>query len=530
MKLWPIRSRRRIRKLLRLRIQAAQNQRVWMGGTTGIGASVEPVRASTACSQLIIRTWCADWRGAAPTVSGMNLASRQVYKSPQKEIEPMSIICATDFSPAGEAAVGVAASLARRLGQPLVLVHSVQIPYASITYAAAVPVDWARPVYEAAAGQLETAAESLRSAGLAVMTELRFGPPVASILELARSRDAEAVVLGTHGRGGLARFFLGSVAEQVVRDAPVPVFVVPARSGADGRQAEERWRMALLLDGAPTDPAALAWAAKMAERTATDVTIVRLVSPELEAARFGIDELWDGTETSGPLIEALKRSLDRELVAFPTLAQAPRRFLVGNEQTVIQTGNELAALDPTFVVLAVAARQHQHARRAVRPTSLLRALRVPAACIPESAVALPSRIPSIESVLVAVDLDDPAPEALLSAYGMVRHTGGRVELCYVRARDWDLAEPVTVDQRRDYEDRLRALVPREAELLGIATNVSVLEGETASGAIRQAAARLGADVIALATHDRRGLDRALRGSVSDAVVHETATPTLVVHT
>jgi nucleotide-binding universal stress UspA family protein len=69
------------------------------------------------------------------------------------------------------------------------------------------------------------------------------------------------------------------------------------------------------------------------------------------------------------------------------------------------------------------------------------------------------------------------------------------------------------------------IVPHEAELLGITTNVSILEGDTAPEAIRQAAERLGTDVIALATHDRHGLS-----SVSDAVVHQAATPTLVVHT
>jgi nucleotide-binding universal stress UspA family protein len=260
------------------------------------------------------------------------------------------------------------------------------------------------------------------------------------------------------------------------------------------------------------------------------VTIVRLISPQLEAARFGIDELWDGIGTRGPLIEAVNRSLDRELAPFPTLAQAPRRFVVSTEQTILQTARDVAALDPTLVVLAVAAHQHRHARRSVRPTSLLRALRVPAVCIPEEAVTVARRIPSIDSVLVAVDLLDPAPEALLSAYGLLRHTGGRVELCYVRTRDWDLAPSLGEEQRRTYEDRLRALVPHEAELLGITTNVSILEGSTASEVIRQAAARLATDLIAVATHDRRGLDRAVRGSVSDAVVHQTATPTLVVHT
>jgi nucleotide-binding universal stress UspA family protein len=58
------------------------------------------------------------------------------------------------------------------------------------------------------------------------------GRPVAAILAAARDSSAELIVMGTHGRAGLARAVLGSVAESVLREADVPVLVVPARPGS----------------------------------------------------------------------------------------------------------------------------------------------------------------------------------------------------------------------------------------------------------------------------------------------------------
>lgn len=56
--------------------------------------------------------------------------------------------------------------------------------------------------------------------------ELLSGDPVRGILQAARAWNADLIVMGTHGRRGLAHFFLGSVAEQVVRESPVPVLTV----------------------------------------------------------------------------------------------------------------------------------------------------------------------------------------------------------------------------------------------------------------------------------------------------------------
>jgi len=64
-----------------------------------------------------------------------------------------------------------------------------------------------------------------------VETAIRDGNPSGEIVDYARTNDCDAIVMGTHGRGGIDRLLLGSVAERVVRAAPVPVVTVPISDG-----------------------------------------------------------------------------------------------------------------------------------------------------------------------------------------------------------------------------------------------------------------------------------------------------------
>jgi nucleotide-binding universal stress UspA family protein len=79
-----------------------------------------------------------------------------------------------------------------------------------------------------AAGQKGLAAlvAKARKAGARVKAVMTDGLPHEQILRLARAKHADVVVLGTHGRTGLARFFLGSVANRVVAMSSVPVLTV----------------------------------------------------------------------------------------------------------------------------------------------------------------------------------------------------------------------------------------------------------------------------------------------------------------
>lgn len=82
--------------------------------------------------------------------------------------------------------------------------------------------------HEKAEHVLESARESIPD-DVSVETDVEVGDPAQSIVEYADTNDADHIVIGSHGRQGVARFLLGSVAETVVRRSVVPVTVVRPR-------------------------------------------------------------------------------------------------------------------------------------------------------------------------------------------------------------------------------------------------------------------------------------------------------------
>lgn len=152
----------------------------------------------------------------------------------------MRILCATDFSEEGQAAEAKALELVRALGGELVYVHvSVETPlYGEAAFAMA---DVER-VYEAqrrwADDTLRARVAAAEKAGVAARAMLRVGVPFEQIVEAAAEEAADMLVIGTHGRSGLNRLLMGSVAERVVRLASCPVLTVrPANGRAQVRAA-----------------------------------------------------------------------------------------------------------------------------------------------------------------------------------------------------------------------------------------------------------------------------------------------------
>jgi len=79
---------------------------------------------------------------------------------------------------------------------------------------------------------LQCASKYADEKGFAVRTELLQGSPCEEIVKLAARRDARWIVMGTHGRSGLSRFLVGSVAEGVLRKSRIPVLIVPMQRKA----------------------------------------------------------------------------------------------------------------------------------------------------------------------------------------------------------------------------------------------------------------------------------------------------------
>ncbi len=144
---------------------------------------------------------------------------------------PQHIIAATDLSPASDSALGYAASLAAALGARLTAVVALETPYPY-------PVPLPPERLNGARLELQRKCESLSPRPRDVLAVVRDGRPCQEILSLVQETGADLVVAGTHGRGGLSRFLLGSVAEELVRLSPVPVIIVP--SLAADRSQEQR--------------------------------------------------------------------------------------------------------------------------------------------------------------------------------------------------------------------------------------------------------------------------------------------------
>ena len=133
------------------------------------------------------------------------------------------ILLPTDGSDASSRAVEQAVGLARETGAGLhVLFVLEDVPHAPETMDDAVEGQL-REIGEAAIEEIEKRAEA---AGVDLVTEMREGVPHETILEYAEEADVDAIAMGTHGRSGLDRYLLGSVAERVVRSAEVPVLTV----------------------------------------------------------------------------------------------------------------------------------------------------------------------------------------------------------------------------------------------------------------------------------------------------------------
>ena len=134
------------------------------------------------------------------------------------------VMVATDFSSSSEAAGNAGMSLAIAFAAEVILVHVVSFVYYDVAYANIRSAeDEAR---RSAEKRLVAIAASMEARGLRVRTLVRAGKAGESIADAAREVGADLMVVGTHGRHGLNRLLLGSVAERVVRLAPCHVLTV----------------------------------------------------------------------------------------------------------------------------------------------------------------------------------------------------------------------------------------------------------------------------------------------------------------
>jgi nucleotide-binding universal stress UspA family protein len=162
-------------------------------------------------------------------------------------LAPRNILAATDFSPASETALQYARELARAFGSTLHVVHVISEPFPEATSPAYSPEagNTYQALLDAAREQLHEIATARDLTNVALTEHLiTSASPAMAILDCAKANNIDLIVVGTHGRTGVAHFLLGSVAEKVVRSAPCPVLTVrqPARESLKGVPRESTAR------------------------------------------------------------------------------------------------------------------------------------------------------------------------------------------------------------------------------------------------------------------------------------------------
>lgn len=217
------------------------------------------------------------------------------------DVSPLGTIAvATDFSEPASVAVGWAHRLAALHGAALVLIH-----------ARGGPRDRLLSPEEAQRG-LDGIAASIRAEGVRVEVRLVEGAPGASLGPAALDAGADLLVLGSHGHGVIKRLLLGSVADELLRTATLPLFMVHPRDG----HRPIRFQTALVgVDFGDAAQRAATLALRMLER-ASDARLLLLAVTQLPVTFVGPDApampLVDASEVTDSAREGVCR-LTREL-------------------------------------------------------------------------------------------------------------------------------------------------------------------------------------------------------------------------
>lgn len=140
-----------------------------------------------------------------------------------------NILVPIDFDDASNHAFDEALSFARSLGANITVLHVYGLPVYNYPDGAFVPSpEVSETVKKGAGEQLEAFVAKRQVQGVSISRLVREGRTAHEICKAVTDTNADLIVMGTHGRGLIGRTLLGSVAEAVLRQAPVPVMTIHA--------------------------------------------------------------------------------------------------------------------------------------------------------------------------------------------------------------------------------------------------------------------------------------------------------------
>jgi len=186
-----------------------------------------------------------------------------------------NILVATDFSPIAGNALDTAVRIGRATGAKVTLAHVVP---SQVVIHAGLPVGIRSEVVRLSQEmlardrrRLERLIAAARKAGVRADGAMHEGDPPGELLRIVEETKPDAIVIGTHGRGGAAHLLLGSVAEKVVRLAKCPVLVVKKK------KAPRTGPVLVALDDSPMAAAVAAAASAIAKRLRARLQVVHAI-------------------------------------------------------------------------------------------------------------------------------------------------------------------------------------------------------------------------------------------------------------
>ncbi len=405
----------------------------------------------------------------------------------------MAIICGTDLSAASAGALSVARALAAQRGDDhVVLVHV---------------VDDDADAEKARAGLDAQAAKA--GAGPAIRTELVVGPADETLISFAETDGSDLIVIASSSEKGSQ---LGSTAERVISSTRVPVLVVrdPAPWLAFAKR-EKPMRVLLALDESIASELGVQWTHGLRARGPVEVVVGGIYYPDDAAEHYGLHA--KALVDRDPEVEQLlARDLLRRFGARENVTPRARRGLGRIGDHVV----ELAREENVDVIIVGTAQKTGLGRLGSVSSIVVHDAPQSVVCVPPNATLPTFVAPLLTSALVATDLSPFANRAVAFAYAATPETG-EIHLVHVVDDDAVVDEP----------EIMRTLLALAPAGMSRRTAAYIVRGDDAAIAIAQTAARLGADLIAIASHGRSGITRALVGSVADRLLRATRKPVLV---
>ncbi len=420
------------------------------------------------------------------------------------------ILCGTDFSPAAREAARVAAALAVASNETVHLLHVL----------AEETSEESRLLAQA---ELAKEVADLQRLGAVVSSAMARGFADELLRDAAAQDGVRGVVVSSHGRRGLERLGLGSVAERVARYCPVPLLVVRGSGAFSAWLAKERpLRVLLGVDFSQRTHAAVSWLERLRRLGPVDVTAVTIAFPPEQQARLGL---------SGPLpLDHLRPEVERKLLTeirefVPKIeGQGSLDYKVVPGWGAV--GSHLAELSGQTDLVLVGQDHWRGMDRLWHSSVAQRVVReapVAVALIP--ADGQPVATCAFHKVLVTTDLTPEGNHVVAWAAGMVWDAGTLYVLHVVPPKtdgSYWASDPDPAELRA----LLRTLVPEEAGRRGVQVVVRVESNSNVADEICVQAERLGVDGIAVGS-GRSSLEF-LFGSTARTVMGRSRRPVLVV--